>query len=122
MGLRSELTSEVGDIFTEISAELEGEQTLTLLRAADDYDEFAELLSLNGKWFFEYSNFRRNFLLEIADESEELTRAIKAATHVRIGNEYYAIAEGDPTPPNMTDATWKIYCDRYERAGQYRDV
>jgi hypothetical protein len=120
MGLRAELTEEVGDVFNEVWSELEGSDTVVkLLVAAENYAEFDEVRTLDGNWFFEYSNFRKNFLLEIAEDSDELTEHVRKATHVKVGDTVYVINDGDTTPPKATDVTWKIYCDLFEAGGQY---
>lgn len=120
MALRSNLTTKVGGVFTKVWNKLEGSATtLTLMKASGVYDEFDEVLELDGKWFFEYSNFRKNFLLEIADDTDALTTAIGEATHIKVDDDIYVINSGDTTGPKGTDVTWKIYCDLFERRSRY---
>ncbi len=93
--------------------------TITLLKPSETAREFDEIEFLIDKWFFEYSNFRKNFLLEIADDGPDIAAALAEATHVAIGDEVYVIEDGDPTPPLGTDVTWKVFCNRYTRRSQY---
>lgn len=122
MGLRSELTEEVAEVFTEVWAELEiAGETVTLLKASTTDREFDEIVSFSANWFFEYSNFRQNFLLEIAQD-ESIAPQIAEATHVQVGSEVYVIRSGDTTPPKSTDVTWKLFCDRFARREHHRSL
>ncbi len=99
-----------------------------LLAVSETYGEYDEVLTISSKWFFEYSNFRKNFLLEIADTSDALTNALGndteqlTATHVRIDDDIYVINSGDTTPPKGTDVTWKVYCDLFERKARFESM
>lgn len=93
--------------------------TVTLCKPSDTADEFVDVLIIESKWFFEYSNFRKNFLLEIADDSDALTDAIAEATHVQVDDTYYVIIAGDTMPPAGTNPVWRLYCDLFERRGRY---
>lgn len=118
----------LGTAFNVLSRQFAPDVTIKLLSVSEDYDEFDEILTITSKRFFEYSNFRKNFLLEIADDNETLTEKVNAATHVGIydadGNRtVYAIIAGDTKPPSSTDVTWKIYCDLFERNdARYADL
>jgi len=95
---------------------------IKLLKVSDTLNEYDEIDFLVESWFFEYSNFRKNFLLEIAESDIDIGEAIKEATHVRIGDDVYTISAGDTTGPMGTDVTWKIYCDLFTRRGQFAAI
>lgn len=105
----------MAEAFDVLSAEFLDGVTVKLLKVSEDYDEFDEVLEIESKRFFEYSNYRKNFLLEIADDSEALTEAVAEATHVKVDDTVYVIIAGDTKPPSSTDVTWKIFCDLFER-------
>jgi hypothetical protein len=115
MQSQAALTAKVGRVFTKVMAGLEPDLTISLLKPSETSRDYITLLTITSKRFFEYSNFRKNFLLEIADESEQLTEAIGEATHVLVDDDLYVISKGDTSPPKSTDVTWKIYCDLYQK-------
>jgi hypothetical protein len=120
--LRDRLTRKVNRVFTKVWTKLEGStDSVKLLKPSITANEYEELLEINAGWFFEYSAFRKNFLLEIALD-DMISPEILEATHVQIADDYYVIAQGDTTPPKGTDVTWKLYCEKFTRRGQYTDV
>ena len=80
---------------------------------------FAEVLTISTKRFWEYSNYRKNTLLEIGDTSTALTNAMAEATHVSIDSDIYTIIAGDTLPPSGTLPLWRIYLDLFERRTHY---
>jgi len=112
MSAHNALRKGLGVAYNVLSRQFLPDAVITLLKTSQTYGEYDDVLTITSKRFFEYSNFRQNFLLEIADTSDELTEAMRQATHVRVGEEVYAINPADPTPPQGTDVTWKIYCER----------
>jgi hypothetical protein len=92
------------------------------LKASDTADEFDIVDTVTEKWWLEYSNFRRNFLLEVAEDATILQGTMAEATHIRIADEIYVINRRDMTPPQGTDVTWKIYCDRYTKRSNFQTL
>jgi hypothetical protein len=91
---------------------------------AGNTEEFLFIDSRESGWWLEYSNFRRNFLLEIAEAEDisdgiDLAVTMAEATHIRIGDDVYVINDGDTIPPKGTDVSWKIYCDKFTKRGNY---
>lgn len=80
---------------------------------------FADVLTISTKRFWEYSNFRKNTLLEIGDTSAAITAAMAEATHVSIDDDIYTIIAGDTLPPSGTLPVWRIYLDLFERRDHY---
>lgn len=81
------------------------------------------LLSVSSSWWFEYQEYRQQFKLEIADDSQDLKDAMAQATHIQIGNDdqlIYVIVTADTVPPLGVDVTWKIYCERFSKRGQFK--
>ncbi len=109
----------MAEAFNVLSEEFLDGVTVTLCKVSDTSDEFTDILTIHSKRFFEYSSFRKNFLLEIADDHTDLREAIADATHVLVDNTYYVIIANDTMPPSSTDVTWKIFCDLFERPGHY---
>lgn len=98
----------------------ESDTEVLLLKPSDDATrEFEVLWQITDKWFFEYSDFRQRFVLEIADDSTELFDSINAASHIQIDQDVYEIAKADTLPPKGTDVTWKIFCTRLARRANY---
>lgn len=92
---------------------------VTLLRASSTARQYESLLEVEKDWFFEYSTFRQQFRFEIARDDAEITNAITNATHLAVGPNVYRIAGGDTLPPNGTDVTWKLFCERFETGNQF---
>ncbi len=92
-----------------------------LLRPSETYGEYDEILTLSGKWFFEYGATRKEIALQIADNDPDLAVALgddsdaQTATHVRIDDDLYVIRTGDTKPPKGTDVTWKVFGDEDEK-------
>ncbi len=122
MPASDDLQDGLGEAFDTLSDEFLSGVTVKLCRADATSDAFEDLLTVSSKRFFEYSNFRKNFLLEIADDAGALTTAMTSATHVKINSDYYAIRQEDTTPPQSTDATWKVYVDKIDRPQNFVTV
>ena len=126
MSAHTALRNGIGTAFNVLSTQFMPDTVITLLRASENYDEFDTVLVVTSKRFFEYSNYRKNFLLEIADDSDDLTAALGnstdelSATHVQVDDDIYIIRAGDTTPPKSTDVTWKVYCDAFEQKARYQ--
>lgn len=112
-------------MFTKVTKKLDGTGgRVELVLPSENNDEWNVALTLTEKTFFEYSNFRRNFQLEIGDDNEQIREAIAVATHVRLradgtNDRYFVIRTGDTIPPGSTDVTWKLFCDLHERSTNY---
>lgn len=104
------------ELFFEAGTEVE------FLKASETADEFDVVDTVTEKWWLEYSNFRKNFLLEVAEDATFLADTMSQATHIRIGDEVYVINRRDVTPPQGTDVTWKIFCDRYTKRGNFQTI
>lgn len=122
MSAHDALQRGIGKAFDVLASQFMPNSTATLLKVAENEDAYDTVLELDSKWFFEYSNYRKNFLLEIADDSSELTAAMAEATHVQIDGDVYQIIDGDTVPPKGVDVTWKVYCDQYEQRAQYSNL
>lgn len=120
MSAHDELQDGLAEAFDALSGEFLPDAVITLLKASQTYGEYDDVLTITSKRFFEYSNFRQNFLLEIADTSSTLTDAMAEATHVKVDDDIYVIRTGDTTAPKGTDVTWKIFCDRFEDKGRWK--
>jgi hypothetical protein len=119
MPASDDLRDGMGEAFDALSDEFLDGVTITLCKPSENADEFEDVLIIDSKRYFEFSNYRKNFLLEIADDSDILTDAITAATHVQVDDTYYVINAGDTQRPQGVDATWKLFCDLYDRRTQY---
>lgn len=95
-----------------------GTEVLFLKPSADATRDFEVVWQLSDKWFFEYSEFRQQFLLEIA-VGNELTEYIAETTHIQIDDDVYELLRNDTLPPKGTDVTWKLFCTKYARRANY---
>lgn len=97
-----------------------GPQTVVLFLkpATDESREFDTIYEAASKWFFEYSDFRHAFILELAAGSE-ITSVVTAATHIQIDDDVYEISQADTLEPKGTDVTWKLFCTRYAKRTNY---
>ena len=108
MSAHTALQRGIGVAFGVLSRQFHPDAVIKLANASGSYDEFDELLTISSKRFFEFTDFRKTLLLEIADDSTALTEAMEVATHVLVDDVPYEIDRGDITAPASTDVTWKI--------------
>jgi len=105
--------------FNTLSREFQNGAVVKLLKPSTVANEFTEIRTVTDKRFFEYSNFRRNTLLEIADTSSQLADDIQDATHVSIDEVVYTILTGDTLEPSGTNPVWQLFLDLIEREKGY---
>lgn len=111
----------IAEAFDTLSEEFMPDATATLVKAADNYDEYDTVLLLTSKRFFEFKESRKFIFLEIADDNADLTDAIANATHIKINEEIYEISTNDTIAPLSTDVTWKLIGEIVPtRGGNYR--
>ena len=96
-------------------------EVLLLKPSPDANRDFEVVHQISTKWFFEYSEFRQNFLLEVA-LGDELTDPMNEATHIQVDDDVFVISKQDTLVPKGTDVTWKVYCTRFTRQGQYTSI
>ena len=94
---------------------------ISLLKVSETANDFEVIETIDSSWFFEYSEFRQNFKLEIA-KGDELTESMNVATHVKVDEDIYVIRQADTLPPKGTDVTWKLFCDRFVERAQFRAI
>jgi hypothetical protein len=96
---------------------------LQLLKQSTSTNQFETIEILYDSWWFEYSAFRQNFLLEIAkDDPDSINLSVQEATHVSIDGDIYVIRTADTLPPKGMDVTWKIFCDRFTERSQFKSL
>lgn len=118
------VTEDVDDIFQVTEPWLnDGNGAADPIPTITRSDKFVDVLEITTKRFFEYSSFRKKFILQIAAVSAELIAAVAESTHVRVedanGSTVYVIDDDDVVPPQSTDVVWNIACDVYERRDHY---
>lgn len=92
--------------------------TITLLKPADDENEYEALLELEKDWFL-FGNGRR-VLFEISRDDDQLTDAMDAATHIAVDNSIFRIVDGNElsdeaiSPPIGINVMWRFYADRFD--------
>lgn len=123
MSATDEIIEGVAEAFDELREGFFPGSVAKLLKPSEAENEFDTALELEGKWFFEDPNqFRSEFLFQVADNSDEMAAAMKEATHLRIDEDYYSIANADPTRPKGTGVTWKLLCNRDFSRNQYGSI
>lgn len=122
MPASTDIREGIAEAFEALGAEFFENVMVTLCKSSTSANEFVDVLNIGDEigpvWIFEYSEFRQNFLLQIAADDAALTNAIAEATHVQVDNDYYVIRNGDTLPPKGTDPTWKLFCDRFTKRDQ----
>lgn len=114
MPASTDLREGLAEAFDALAEEFNNGLTITLCAVTQNPDDFDPLYTVPDSRFFEYSNYRKNFLLEIASNAAAITTAMASATHVKVGSEYFPIIAGDTVEPTTSDATWKIFVERFE--------
>lgn len=112
---------EVAAAFAEVRAEFFAGVTCKLLKEDSETRQFNEVGTITD-WFFEYSEFRESFKLEIAQNSVELTAWVNDASHIQVGADVYTISQSDTLPPKGTSFTWKLFCTRDFKRSQIQSV
>lgn len=96
---------------------------VVLLKQSATTNAFDTIEILYDSWWFEYSAFRQNFLLEIAkDDPDSINLSAQEATHVSVDGDIYVIRTADTLPPKGMDVTWKIFCDRFTERSQFKSL
>lgn len=90
----------------------------SLLQASETVDDFDVLLDITSSWFFKPATTRSNALLEVARDDAEMTDAMAAATHIRVGDDIFVIVQGDTIQPSGFAVTWKIFVERFTKKSQ----
>jgi hypothetical protein len=126
MPASDDLRDGMAEAFDVLSEEFHSRALVTLLKVSTTTDAFDDVIQLTNKRFFEYSNFRKNTLLEIADASADMTEAMAEATHVRIDTDVestiYNIIQADTLPPSGTLPVWRIFLELFEKRGRFTNL
>lgn len=91
---------------------------VTMLTASATEDEFTDVIVLDGQWFFEKDR-DNNIVLRVAKSFEDLTDSMETATHFKVNDDVYTIADGDIKPPHGTDLFWEMKGLRYQTQTGY---
>lgn len=122
MPASTDIREGMAEAFDALTEEFQNGVSVTLQKVSESSDAFEDVLVISSKRFFEYSNFRKNTLLRIADTSSQLTTAMASATHVEIGSDVYVILQGDTLPPTGIQPYWQLFLDLYERRDHYEPL
>lgn len=105
-----------------LATEFMPDQEIWLMKTSTSSNEFEEVWGITSKRFFEYNAFRQQFRLEIADPDHDLDEIMIEATHVRVDDDVYVISQADTLPPKGVDVTWKLFCERFAKRGQFASI
>lgn len=119
MSAHDDLQEGYAEALDALTEEFAPEQRVILMKASDSNRTFVEIREIFDKRFFEYRAYRQQFQLEISDAHDLVADAIADATHVKIDDDIYVIAQGDTVPPKGTDVTWKLFCERFAAREQF---
>lgn len=95
---------------------------LKLLKVSETINDFETIETLTADWYLEYSEFRQQFRLSIARNSEDFTAKITAATHVSVNAEVYTIKTADTLPPMGETPVWNLFCERFFSENQFSNL
>lgn len=99
----------MGKVFNALSKQFLYNVQVKLLKVNQTTDEYDTIFDIQEKRFLEYTNNRKNLMLEIAEDYEALTDTVDEATHIQVDDDIYVILVGDTIPPKSTDVTWKLF-------------
>ncbi len=120
MSTHDDVRDGLAEAFDALTGEFLESVAVTLCKqGADSTDVFETVLTISSKRFFEFQDYRKKCLLEIADDSSDLTTAMATTTHFKIGSVVYVVNAADTTPPQSTDVTWKLYGEKFEKSQHY---
>ena len=119
-----QIRNKVGNVFNKISAKFPiGDGNLYLLKPSTTLNEFETIFTLSNNWLPPvYSEFRQNYLVEIAFISDELTEAILQATHIKVDTDIYSIRQADVKKPQGFDITWKIFAEKFDSKSAFKGI
>ena len=93
------------------------------LKQSTTANEFTTITTITTGWFFEWSTFRKQFGLDVAKDDAEFNAYAIQATHIRVGSDdVFVIVAADTTAPTSTDFSWKFYCERFAKSGQFENL
>jgi hypothetical protein len=114
-----EILDGIAEAYDEVRAFSLPGSVAVLLKMSGTANAFVKIFTLSH-WLFEDPNqFRTQFLLSVADNSDGLAAAMKEVTHISIDNDYYVVPNHDPTRPKGAGAIWKLLCERDFEARAY---
>src|SRR4051812_27642410 len=114
---RKEVFDTLRPLFFDTNTELQ------LLKPSATLNEFEVIEIVYDSWWFKYSTFRQNFLLEIAkDDPDSKNLSVTKATHISIDGDIYVIRTADTLPPKGMDVTWKLFCEKSFQRSQTRPL
>lgn len=119
MSAHTALQIGLGKAFDALSAQFHPDAVVTLCNGSEAYDEFDDVYELTGSRFFEYSENRETVTLEIALDTDDVTNAVVNATHLKIDDDVYEIADRSRTAPKSTDVTWVVIGNKTPSKGIY---
>jgi len=123
MPASTDLREGLAEAFEVLAEEFQNGVTVKLCSQTSNADTFTDLLTVSTKRFWEYSEYRKQLILQIADADSSLTIAMVSATHVKIDSTVYEIQNADTLPPAGTNPVWTIYATLYaDRVGHYTNL
>lgn len=122
MSAHDDLLEGYAEALDTLATEFMPEQEVWLMKTSTTDNEFEEVLWVEQKRFFEYQAYRQQFRLEIADPDHDLDELMIEVTHVRVDDDVYVIAQADTLQPKGIDVTWKLFCERFTKRGQFASI
>ena len=119
MSAHTALQIGLGKAFDALSTQFHPNAVVKLVNTSNDYDEFDDVYTLTSSRFFEYSENREVVTLEIALDTDDVTNAVVNATHLKIDDDVYEIADRSRTAPKSTDVTWVVIGNKTPSKGIY---
>ena len=123
MPASDDLRNGLAEAYDVLSSEFQSGVTVKLCKQTALTDTFTDLYTVADSRFFEYSNYRKELRLEIADNDSAITTAMLTATHVKIDSTVYEINAADTLAPAGTNPVWTIYATLFaNRVGHYTNL
>lgn len=117
-----DLQDGLAEAYDTLAGEFQSGVVVKLCKVDSATDIFTDLLTITDKRFWEYSNFRKNTLLEIADSDAAIGVMMPFTTHVKIDSDVYIVRQGDTLEPSGTNPVWQLFLDLYETNRQYSQL
>lgn len=95
---------------------------LEFLKPSTTAREFEIVLTFYYGWFLKYNEFRQETRVELATNEVFEKEQLRTATHIKINDDVYVIAQGETIEPQGTKPYWYFFCNLFPNKAQFSPI